>query len=107
MTLCIYQAAKFLTWQRGLCRDMSSGGGFGRGRARRRGGQTRERPKPVKIGDIINVEIKEVSRRGDGVARVSNFVVFVPGTKPGDRVNVRIERVGSTYAVGKVVAEEE
>jgi len=84
---------------------MSSGEGSRRSRARRRGGQAKDRPKPVKIGDVINVEIKEVSRRGDGVARVNNFVVFVPGTKPGDRVSVRIERIGSTYAVGRVVEE--
>ncbi|ACB40589.1 TRAM domain-containing protein [Pyrobaculum neutrophilum] len=60
-------------------------------------------PKPVKEGDVVEVEIVEKSRRGDGVARVEGFVVFVPGAEPGQRVRVQIEKVGDTYAVGKVV----
>ncbi|MEZ0319361.1 MAG: TRAM domain-containing protein [Pyrobaculum sp.] len=61
------------------------------------------RPKPVKEGDVIEVEIIEKSRRGDGVARVEGFVVFVPGTEPGQKVKVEIEKVGDSYAIGKVV----
>jgi predicted RNA-binding protein with TRAM domain len=30
-------------------------------------------------------------------------VVFVPGAEPGQRVKVQIEKVGGTYAVGRVV----
>jgi len=71
-----------------------------------RGGPPRGRrgpsgPKPVKEGDVV--EVVEKSRRGDGVARVEGFVVFVPGAEPGQRVKVQIEKVGNTYAVGRVV----
>jgi predicted RNA-binding protein with TRAM domain len=58
-------------------------------------------PKPVKEGDVV--EVVEKSRREDGVARVEGFVVFVPGAEPGQRVKVQIERVGGTYAIGRVV----
>ncbi len=58
-------------------------------------------PKPVKEGDVV--EVVEKSRRGDGVAKVEGFVVFVPGAEPGQRVKVQIEGVGATYAVGRVV----
>ncbi|MCX8137591.1 TRAM domain-containing protein [Pyrobaculum aerophilum] len=61
-------------------------------------------PKPVKEGDVVEVEIVEKSRRGDGVARVEGFVVFVPGAEPGQRVRVQIEKVGGSYAVGKIVS---
>ena len=60
-------------------------------------------PKPVKEGDVVEVEVVEKSRRGDGVARVEGFVVFVPGAEPGQRVKVQIEKVGGTYAIGRVV----
>jgi len=45
-------------------------------------------PKPVKEGDVVEVEVMEKSRRGDGVAKVEGFVVFVPGAEPGQRVKV-------------------
>ena len=38
--------------------------------------------KPVEEGKEYEVDIKETSRRGDGVARVEGFVIFVPETKP-------------------------
>ncbi len=65
------------------------------------------RRSPVNIGDIIDVEIVEISRRGDGIARIRGFIIFVPNTKPGDRVRVRIKRVGRNYAVAEVTPSEE
>ncbi|MEM2509473.1 MAG: TRAM domain-containing protein [Candidatus Methanomethylicia archaeon] len=59
--------------------------------------------KPVEQGKEYEVDIKEVSQRGDGVARVKGFVVFVPGTKPGDHVKVRITNVAKRFAVGEVI----
>jgi predicted RNA-binding protein with TRAM domain len=59
--------------------------------------------KPVEQGKEYEVDIKEVSQRGDGVARVKGFVVFVPGTKPGDHVKVKITTVAKRFAVGEVV----
>ncbi|MCX8204731.1 MAG: TRAM domain-containing protein [Candidatus Nezhaarchaeota archaeon] len=60
--------------------------------------------KPVAVGGEYNVEITEVSRRGDGIARVQGFVVFVPGVKPGQRVKVRVVKMGNRYAVAEVVS---
>jgi predicted RNA-binding protein with TRAM domain len=59
--------------------------------------------KPVEEGKEYEVEIKETSRRGDGVARIEGFVVFVPQTKPGDKVKVKINTVGPRFATGEVV----
>ncbi|ABO09238.1 TRAM domain-containing protein [Pyrobaculum calidifontis] len=75
----------------------------------RGGGAPRRRrsppgPKPVKEGDVLEVDIVEKSRRGDGVAKVEGFIVFVPGAEPGQHVRVQIERVGDTYAVAKIVS---
>ncbi|CCC80899.1 TRAM domain-containing protein [Thermoproteus tenax] len=77
----------------------------GEGRRPRRSfrGQRERGPKPVKEGDVIEVDIVEKSRRGDGVAKVEGFIVFVPGAEPGQRVKVQIEKVGGTYAIAKIV----
>jgi len=68
---------------------------------RRYGG--RSFSKPVEEGKEYEVDIKETSRRGDGVARVEGFVIFVPETKPGEHVKVRITQVGPRFATGQVV----
>jgi len=60
-------------------------------------------PVPVKEGDELDVTIEAVGRRGDGIAKVENFVVFVPGTKAGDRVKVKITSVGGSFATASVV----
>jgi len=57
--------------------------------------------KPVEEGKEYELDIKETSRRGDGVARIEGFVV--PQTKPGDHVKVKINSVGPRFATAEVV----
>lgn len=61
-------------------------------------------PKPVKVGEECEVTIEEVSRRGDGIAKIQNFVIFVPETEVGDKVKARITRVASRFAVAEKVS---
>jgi len=63
--------------------------------------------KPVKIGEEYDVEIKEVGSKGDGIARVKNFVIFVPNTKKGEKCKIRISQVSRRFAVGEKVSEAE
>jgi len=62
------------------------------------GGDT---PKPVKVGEEYDVEISEVGSKGDGIARVKNFVVFVNGTKQGEKAHVKITSVSNRFAIGE------
>jgi predicted RNA-binding protein with TRAM domain len=86
------------------------GGGGGGGRGYDRGydrGQDRNRgPAPVEEGQEVDVTIDSVGKRGDGIARINNFVVFVPGTNQGDQVKVRITSVRGNFATGEVVTGE-
>lgn len=61
-----------------------------------------ETPKPVAVGDVIDVTIESQGGQGDGIAKVSGFVVFVKGAKKGDNCKVRITDVKRTYAVGEI-----
>ena len=61
-----------------------SGGGFG-GRS-----SSGSFNKPVEVGKEYNVSITDTSRRGDGIAKVDGFVIFVPGTKLGQNVRVKV-----------------
>jgi predicted RNA-binding protein with TRAM domain len=60
---------------------------------------------PVEEGKIYDAQIEDIGREGDGVARIQNFVVFVPGTRVGDKVKVRITKIGRRMAFGEVVKE--
>ena len=90
------------------------GGSYGRGGGGGRGydrgydrSQDRNRgPAPVEEGQEVDVTIDSVGKRGDGIARINNFVVFVPGTNQGDQVKVRITSVRGNFATGEVVTGE-
>ncbi len=62
--------------------------------------------KPVEVGAEYDVEIKELSRRGEGIARIQGLVVFVPKTKTGDHVKIRVTRISRRFAEAQVVEEE-
>lgn len=56
---------------------------------------------PVEEGKQYDVDIKELSRRGDGVARIEGYVVFVPNTRAGDHVKIQITQVRDRFAIGQ------
>ncbi len=60
-------------------------------------------PKPVNINDEIYLTITEISNRGDGLARVKGYIVFVPNVKEGDNVKVKITQIRPNYAIGEVM----
>ena len=70
-------------------------GGFGRGSGSFR--------KPVEVGKEYNVSISDTSRRGEGIAKVEGFIVFVPGTKVGQNVRIKVTQVSQRFASGQVV----
>jgi len=62
---------------------------------------------PVEEGEIRYVEIEDIGKQGDGIARVERgYVIIVPGAEMGERVKVEISEVKSNFAVGEVIEEE-
>ncbi|MBF2088831.1 MAG: 23S rRNA (uracil(1939)-C(5))-methyltransferase RlmD [Synechococcales cyanobacterium K44_A2020_017] len=53
-------------------------------------------------GDLIALDIDDLSSGGDGVGRWQGRVVFVPDSVPGDHAEVRLVRVKRQYAHGKL-----
>ena len=58
-------------------------------------------PKPIKVGEEYDVEIQEVGSKGDGIARIKNFVVFVNGAKKGEKMHIKITDVRNRFAIGE------
>jgi predicted RNA-binding protein with TRAM domain len=84
----------------GRSRDSRGNGNRGLGFG---GGRPPMGPKPVEVGKEYDVEVTELSRRGDGVAKVQGFVIFVQGAKVGQKVKIKVDRVGPRFASASVV----
>jgi len=72
----------------------------------RRFGSNRPRfnlKKPVEVDKEYEAEIEDVSRRGEGIAKIEGFIIFVPNTKKGEHVKFKITRVGNRFAIGELV----
>lgn len=62
-----------------------------------------ERNAPVSEGDEIDVEIVSEGEKRDGMAKVEGFVIFVPGTKKGDKVKIKVTKVLRKVGFAEVV----
>ena len=75
------------------------GGSYGGNRDRGYGrAPMNQGPKPVESGKEYDVEITEISRRGDGVAKIQGFIIFVKGARVGEKVKIKVESVGPRFA---------
>lgn len=62
-------------------------------------------PKPVKVGDEVEVKVEAVASKGDGIAKKDGFVIFIKGANEGDTVKVRITDVKARFAIGEIIAQ--
>ena len=67
----------------------------------------RQRFAPVNIGDEIDVKIEAVGEKGDGIAKKEGFVLFVPNTKEGQEVKIRVTKVLRKVGFAEVIGESE
>ena len=61
------------------------------------------RDQPVEVNKEYEAKIEDISRRGDGIAKIEGFIIFVPNTKQGEQVKFKITRVGNRFAIGELV----
>ncbi|MDO9538241.1 MAG: translation initiation factor IF-2 subunit beta [Thermoplasmata archaeon] len=74
--------------------------------------------RPVKVPRIITVEgpalvvgntydviIQDLGKKGDGIAKVDKYIIFVPGTTKGTTVKIKIDNISGTSAFAQVVTE--
>jgi translation initiation factor 2 subunit 2 len=60
----------------------------------------RARTEPVgsqlEEGQIVDVEIQSISKRGDGVVKMGKYTMYVANARPGDKVKVKITRIAGS-----------
>ena len=60
---------------------------------------------PVRVGEEIDVKIEAVGEKGDGIARKKGFVLFVPNTKEGDEVRIKVTKVLRKVGFAEVIGQ--
>jgi predicted RNA-binding protein with TRAM domain len=78
------------------------GGGYGN-RDGGFGSRDDNKPKPVEVGKEYDVTISDTSRRGEGIAKIDGFVIFVAGGKQGQSARIKVTQVSNRFATGTVV----
>lgn len=71
----------------------------------RKAPRTQEREGLVE-GNIYEVMIEDVGRKGDGVARMDRYIIYVPGTAKGTRTKIKINKVTGNVAFATVSTEQ-
>ncbi|QKQ98963.1 TRAM domain-containing protein [Candidatus Nanohaloarchaea archaeon] len=66
-----------------------------------------ELDKPVSEGETVELEVEDLGSKGDGIARVEGFVVFVPGGEVGKKYEVEVTSVGRKFAFAEIEEEVE
>ena len=57
---------------------------------------------PVSPEEKYEILINNVSHQGEGIGRVENFAVFVPGAIKGEKIEVKITEIRKNFARGKL-----
>jgi 23S rRNA (uracil1939-C5)-methyltransferase len=64
------------------------------------------RPVPLARGDRLTVDVHGFGDGPDGLARLDDYVLFVPGVLPGERVTIDVTSATRKFGRGELVAIE-
>ncbi len=59
--------------------------------------------KKIKVNDIYEVVVSDLTSTGEGVAKVDGFTIFIDSAILGDRLKVKIYLVKKNYAKAKII----
>ena len=54
-------------------------------------------------GKQYDLEIVDISKDGNGIAKYGDYIVYVPGARKGERVRVEIVKIKKNNAFGRIV----
>lgn len=57
----------------------------------------------IKKGQVIQLQIDNMSHQGQGIGRIDDFVVFVEGALAGEKVIVKMDKVKKRYSKAHVI----
>ncbi len=60
---------------------------------------------PLVEGKVYELMIQDIGKKGDGIAKLDKYIIYVPGTAKGAIVKVYIEKIAGSVAFGRVSRE--
>ena len=57
----------------------------------------------IKKNEEYTVDIIDNGFEGEGIAKIENFTIFIPGAIKGEKVKIVIVKVLTSYAYGKIL----
>lgn len=70
-------------------------------------GMSSMRNPPIQEGNTYTVKVESTGREGDGIAKIDGFVIFIPGAKVGEELEVRINKVTRRVGFAEKLHTEE
>ena len=58
----------------------------------------------IEQGKVYEVTISDIGRKGDGLAHLGKYTIYIPSAVKGSTVKVKIEKVSGTVAFGRIVS---
>jgi len=59
---------------------------------------------PVSAGDELEVKIESVGAKGDGIAKVEGYAIFVPETQVDDVVKIKVTKTLPNFGFAERMA---
>ncbi len=56
----------------------------------------------LSVGSVVELTINDFAVGGESVGRVGNFVIFVPGGSPGDKIEAQITELKKSYGRARI-----
>lgn len=57
----------------------------------------------IEEGETYELRIESVGNKGDGIAKVDKYLIFIPNTVKGELVKAKVKKISGTLAFGEVV----
>jgi len=57
---------------------------------------------PVKVGDELKIKVEAIGSKGDGIAKIDKFILFVKKAELGKEYDVKVEKVFNNYAFSNI-----
>lgn len=58
---------------------------------------------PVEKNEMLEVEIIDLTHEGLGVAKVEGYPLFIENALPGEKIKIKVVKVGKSFGYGKVL----
>jgi len=58
--------------------------------------------KPVRLEEDYELIINSYSHQGEGIGRINNFTIFIPGVILGERVKIKISEIKKNFSRGEL-----